>query len=1238
MNIYAPVTTPDRYIFYDQLLQRSFFQTLVTNMNTAEGLHNNHLSNVTDAPSIVVGDFNYNFRQYRPPSIVKPASIQSQWLFHSMLTHYYQESTHELIHEPQVPTFRRNTTFTTIDYMFLNPQLMDFRTDQFVHFVHSDWTDHAMLSTQLTFDNPDLGKGLWRANPQLVHNEYFCQRLFTKLDDFHTLLASNANDLTPQVIWDQIKELTRQVAKSCSRRQSEWRRRLLRRLQSKRNKLLRLYKTTQVRNDRLPKIESMIGNLQQELADIQALRSGIKWREHGEKSAGFLKRLTSQRSQQRAIPTLQHPISSSDCATTKDKQAAAVAYYERLYTADIVDTEAIRYFTNQIPHTDKILDSDHPSLCAPFTLDELVEAGTRAPKQSSPGIDSLPYAIIQLLFTHPLTAAIALRVYSDALSNGVFPQSWQETCLVLLPKKGDLALLQNWRPISLICCDAKIFTRLLNARLMLHFGTRLTTSQSGFMPHRFIGEPAMTLHCALSLATATHSTSIALLLDQEKAYDRVNLEYLTAVLTAFNMPSSLISSLLSLFTNTQVRVNINGFLSEAFPTQRGMRQGDPISPLLFNIIFDPFLRAINQHQNILGFDFTRIAATNPRFSSPLADNVPLADPVKVLAYADDTLVFLNDLSEFHQLQQLINKYAAASNASLNYHKTQALSLSGVPHESWILGLRASGISSWHDQNATAPIIYLGYPICSSTAQKNSYFDALLTRLRDFCRLHSVRNLTFRGRVTVLNSLLFSKVWHIARLFPFSANDIHKLQQLGASFVNQNAKLTRFSFATLCLPRSHGGLGLLDPAVQINALQWRWLHPLLHPSDPTPPTKTSLPYLRVILNFFLATPSYPTYHWSLLFPACRPSSARKVIAPLYNILRAVDTIVRKFGVCHVSFSTCLRLPFSTLVEHNLPPNHSLSPTFRSPKEVVKHYPRVLQLTGNDVFIFDTTTQALQLRTSVIGLPHQPTSLRAINFLQAQNLLLTNFIHFNMLLLVPRPNITHIDLSTITNYSDSISLVSTLLLSLLATSFSFESHSFLLSLPTNQGFKSLPLHTNPSSYSSPLGVAKWKQFWTLQIPLNARNTWFRILHEKVTTRQLLHQRLRDSFTPYCPHCQSSSSTIPTIIEDTEHFLFSCPRKLDVWRQTLSLYISPRFSYFAYEEYIAILHLRLDIDRSSHELFPALSVFQVFACIQQAIWSAHYRQVFQHVPFIPSTVIHSIHRTLLNLDSQLSFDTII
>ncbi|KAL7319166.1 hypothetical protein PS15m_002336 [Mucor circinelloides] len=281
MNIYAPASSSDRYRFYTQLLSQPFFQTLLTAMSNSA--HSpDYLSTVPDAPSMILGDFNYNFRRYRLPVPSTEPCIESQWLFHSMMLHYYRECTHGLGEDSMIPTFRRNTTFSTIDYSFVDPQLIEFRTDQFVYLVHSKWTDdHALLSLQLTFANHNLGKeGLWRANPALVNNEHFrTTGLMTALDEYHT----NVADITPQVAWDQIKALTRPLAQSCCRRQSEWGRRLLRHLQSKRNKMLRIYKVTQVRNDRLPKIESMIGNLQQqELSDIQALlRAGIKWREQG---------------------------------------------------------------------------------------------------------------------------------------------------------------------------------------------------------------------------------------------------------------------------------------------------------------------------------------------------------------------------------------------------------------------------------------------------------------------------------------------------------------------------------------------------------------------------------------------------------------------------------------------------------------------------------------------------------------------------------------------------------------------------------------------------------------------------------------------------------------------------------------------------------------------------------------------------------------------------------------------
>ncbi|EPB90720.1 hypothetical protein HMPREF1544_02465, partial [Mucor circinelloides 1006PhL] len=70
------------------------------------------------------------------------------------------------------------------------------------------------------------------------------------------------------------------------------------------------------------------------------------------------------------------------------------------------------------------------------------------------------------------------------------------------------------------------------------------------------------------------------------------------------------------------------------------------------------------------------------------------------------------------------------------------------------------------------------------------------------------------------------------------------------------------------------------------------------------------------------------------------------------------------------------------------------------------------------------------------------------------------------------------------------------------------------------------------------------------------------------------------------------------------------------THSLCLFPRFAHFAYEEYLALLHFRLDFDYSSYELFPELSLFQVFfACIQHAIWSAHFCHVFHHSLFNPT-----------------------
>ncbi|KAG1312260.1 hypothetical protein G6F62_014293 [Rhizopus arrhizus] len=76
-------------------------------------------------------------------------------------------------------------------------------------------------------------------------------------------------------------------------------------------------------------------------------------------------------------------------------------------------------------------------------------------------------------------------------------------------------------------------------------------------------------------ARKNNRQEIALLLDQEKSYDRVHPSYLRSVLLQFGFPMILVNSLVGLLFGNQVRVNINGHFTDEITQSRGLRQGDP---------------------------------------------------------------------------------------------------------------------------------------------------------------------------------------------------------------------------------------------------------------------------------------------------------------------------------------------------------------------------------------------------------------------------------------------------------------------------------------------------------------------------------------------------------------------------------------------------------------------------------------------------------------------------------------
>ncbi|KAI8637702.1 hypothetical protein BD408DRAFT_353234, partial [Parasitella parasitica] len=126
----------------------------------------------------------------------------------------------------------------------------------------------------------------------------------------------------------------------------------------------------------------------------------------------------------------------------------------------------------------------------------------------------------------------------------------------------------------------------------------------------------------------------------------------------------------------------------------------------------------------------------------------------------------------------------ASNALLNYHKTVATSLSGKPSASWSALLTANDIHAWHDCTSATPLIYLGYPICSNITQRNVAYQKLYDSTRNGIQIHSQRQLSICGCATVMNSLLYSTLWHVMRITTFTKAQLLSLRSLGAAFINR----------------------------------------------------------------------------------------------------------------------------------------------------------------------------------------------------------------------------------------------------------------------------------------------------------------------------------------------------------------------------------------------------------------------------------------------------------------------
>jgi hypothetical protein len=235
--------------------------------------------------------------------------------------------------------------------------------------------------------------------------------------------------------------------------------------------------------------------------------------------------------------------------------------------------------------------------------------------------------------------------------------------ITLLAKVPHANKIQQYRPICLLNCLYKWIPKILTIRLDRVAEKLILPIQTTFMKGRNIMSGVMALHEIVHETKRSGQVGVILKLDFEKAYDKLCWDFLFESLRARNFNTKWCGWIRHVVMGGTVSVKINKQSGPYFVSKKGVRQGDPMPPILFNMAADCLSRMVRKAQNgglIIG----------------LADNL-IPKGIAMLQYADDTIICIKDDDEIaRNVKLMLYLYEAMSGLKINFTKSEVILING----------------------------------------------------------------------------------------------------------------------------------------------------------------------------------------------------------------------------------------------------------------------------------------------------------------------------------------------------------------------------------------------------------------------------------------------------------------------------------------------------------------------------------------------------------------------------------
>lgn len=418
------------------------------------------------------------------------------------------------------------------------------------------------------------------------------------------------------------------------------------------------------------------------------------------------------------------------------------------------------------------------SLWSPITVDEVRRA--LPANSTAPGPDGLMARDLKKV---PLSTLS--RVFNICLYLGKTPAQWLESKTTLIPKVEGAEKPEEFRPITVSSVLVRTFHKVLANRMLRAF--KLDERQKAFREIDGCAENIFLLDMALKFHKRNFKHLYLASMDVAKAFDSVSHEAIHKALASVGAPDALLKYVEFLYNGSRTRLSFAGQTSPIIKPTCGVKQGDPMSPILFNCVIDQLIKKV---------------------PNEIGAQLPGGQHLNILAFADDIVLAASTPTGLQKLIDTSTEYLQSCGLRINTRKSHTVTLKNVPHvKRSVVDAATTFTCGGHSLKAlksTEQWRYLGVKFAPNGTVRVDVKEELNVLMQKLSRAP----MKPQQRLYALRTTLLPSVYHRLMLGEVRVSTLKDYDRLTRRYVRKWLNLPHdTAVAYIHAPIKEGGLGI-----------------------------------------------------------------------------------------------------------------------------------------------------------------------------------------------------------------------------------------------------------------------------------------------------------------------------------------------------------------------------------------------------------------------------------------------